>query len=134
MDRQLSRYSTFPLSDDLLESIIALQDDAMIAWCPHIFEPPISGCHPLVGITPLHCSSIHKPLSPRRCPSDRSEFSGRWQTYRHDIHIKYFVNILTTISLYQKTFINSNLVNKIKWMYWFNYKTIISSQRKRSKS
>ena len=46
---------------------------------------------------------------------------------------KYFATKLTIISLYQKSFINNNIVNKIKCLYWFNYKIIIGSSRKTSK-
>ena len=35
---------------------------------------------------------------------------------------------LTTLSLYQSSFINNNIVNKIKCMYRFNYKIVIDSQ------
>ena len=34
------------------------------------------------------------------------------------------------IFLDQKSFINNNIANKIKCMYWFNYKIVIGSQRK----
>ena len=49
--------------------------------------------------------------------------------HRYYDYNKYFVNKLTTISLYQKSFIN-NMVNKIKCIYQFNYKIGIDSQRK----
>ena len=42
----------------------------------------------------------------------------------------YFVNMLTTISLYQKDFVKTNIVNKIKCVHWLNYKKVIGSQRK----
>ena len=46
---------------------------------------------------------------------------------------KYFVNKFTTLSLYHKSFINNNIVNKIQCMYWFNYKLVTGLQRKTSK-
>ena len=49
------------------------------------------------------------------------------------IYNKYFANKLTTLPLHQKSFVYSNIFNKIKCMYWFNYKIVIGSQRKTSK-
>ena len=43
----------------------------------------------------------------------------------------YFVNNLATLFFNQKSFIN-NTVNKIKCIYWFNYRIVIGSQRKTS--
>ena len=34
-----------------------------------------------------------------------------------------------TISLYYKSFINNSIVNKIKYIYWFNYKIVTGSQK-----
>ena len=48
------------------------------------------------------------------------------------IYNKYVVNKLTTLSFYQKSFINSNIVKK-KRMYWFNYKIVIGLQKTTSK-
>ena len=50
--------------------------------------------------------------------------------HRYYIYNKYFVNKLANLSLYQKSFINNNNVNKIKFIYWFNYKIVIGSHRK----
>ena len=41
--------------------------------------------------------------------------------------------MITTPSLYQKSFIENNIDNKTKWMYWFNYEIVIGLQRKMSK-
>ena len=40
---------------------------------------------------------------------------------------KKIVDKFATISLYQQSFI-TNIVNKIKYIYWFNYKIVIGSQ------
>ena len=49
------------------------------------------------------------------------------------INYDFFVNKLTTLSSYQKSFTNSNIISKIKCIYWFNYERVIGSQRKTSK-
>ena len=49
--------------------------------------------------------------------------------YGYYIYNKHFVNKLTTLSLYQTSFM-SYIGNKIKFMYWFNYKIVIGSQKK----
>ena len=49
------------------------------------------------------------------------------------IYNKYFVNKLTTLSLCQRSFINNNIVNKIKHIYWLNLKIEIGSQKATSK-
>ena len=58
---------------------------------------------------------IHKP------PGDadlwlpkRSELSDCWQMHNYYIYNKYFIKKIPTLSLYQKSFINNNTVNKIK--------------------
>ena len=48
--------------------------------------------------------------------------------YRYYIYNKRFVIKLTTLSLYQKSFMYY-IVNKIKFMYWLNYKIVICSQK-----
>ena len=58
-------------------------------------------------------------------------WKGYWQMHRYYIYYKYFVNKLTTLSLYQKSLINNSIMNK-KCMYWFNYKIVIGSQRKQA--
>ena len=52
---------------------------------------------------------------------------------RYYIYNKYFVNKLTTLSWYQASFMNNNIVNKMKCMYWLKYKIVIGLQRKESK-
>ena len=47
--------------------------------------------------------------------------------HRSYIYNKYFVNNHATFFFYQKRFINSNIVNKIKCTYWFNYKIVTGS-------
>ena len=37
--------------------------------------------------------------------------------HRNYTYNRYFVNKLTTLSIYQKSFINDNIVNKIKYVY-----------------
>ena len=76
-----------------------------------------------------HCSTSPKRGDAGPWLLKRSEFSGWWQMGRYCIYNKYFVNKLPTLSLYQKNFINSNIVNKVKCIYWFNYKTVLGSQR-----
>ena len=61
-----------------------------------------------------------------------SELYGCWKMHQYYIYNKYFVDMLTTHSLYQKSFINNTLKN-IKRMYWFHYKIVTGSQRKTSK-
>ena len=76
------------------------------------------------------------PPSPSRCrsmTSKSSELSGCWQMQRYYIYNKYFLNKLATLSLHQKSFINNNIINKIKCIYWINYKILIGLQRKASK-
>ena len=59
-----------------------------------------------------------------------SDLSGCWQMDSYYIYNKYFVNKLTTLSLYQKSFINSSIVDKIKRIYYnYYYKIVIGSQR-----
>ena len=113
-------------------------------WYPHIYEysPPNSGFYLLLGLpSPPHllcCNSVHN-LSGRSgplagpWPLGRSELSGCWQMHIYCIYNKYSLNKLTTLSLNQKAFINSNIVNKIQCKYWFNYKIVNGSQRKSSK-
>ena len=36
------------------------------------------------------------------------------------------------LCLYQMSFINSNIINKIKCIYWFNYKIVIGAQKRAS--
>ena len=52
--------------------------------------------------------------------------------HRYYINHKYFVNNLTTLSIYQKSFINNNIVYNRKSMCSFNYKIVIGSQREKS--
>ena len=103
---------------------------------PHNFElfPPLS-FFPHLSSPPPHCSSIHKPPPRDLGPWSlkRSELSGCWQMHRYYIYNKHFVNNLVTLFFYQTSFIN-NIVNKWKSIYWFNYKTVIGSQRKISKT
>ena len=49
-----------------------------------------------------------------------------------DVTSTIFINKATTLSLYHKCFINNNITNKIKCMYWFNYKIVIGSQKKQT--
>ena len=63
----------------------------------------------------------------------RSELSGSWKMHRCYISKKYFVKNLTTVSLYQKSFISNNIVSKIKCIYWLNYIIVIGSHRKTRK-
>ena len=51
--------------------------------------------------------------------------------YRYDAYNIYFVNKLTTFSLYQKTLVNNSIVNNIKCIYSFNYKIVIDSENNR---
>ena len=101
------------------------------AWCPHTFEPPYLWALPPFGLNPLTVAQFIAP-SPQwdagPWPSKRLELPGYWQMHRCYIYNKYFSRKLTTLSLYQKCFINNNIVSKMKCMYWFNYK-IIGSQR-----
>ena len=71
---------------------------------------------------------ISSPGDAGQWPLKSSELPGCWQMHRYYTCNKYFVNKLTTFSLHQKSFINNNIVNKIKCMYWFNYKIVIGSQ------
>ena len=48
--------------------------------------------------------------------------------YRYYILKNYFAKKLTILFLYQKGFINSNIVNKIKYMYLFNYKIVTDNE------
>ena len=52
------------------------------------------------------------------------------QMLAYYIYNKYFVNKVTTLCLYKKSFINNNMVNKLKCIYWFIYKIVIGSQNK----
>ena len=96
-------------------------------WCPHTFEPPSPSPPPPLGFI-SHFSSIHNPpgdASP--WPLQRSELSSCWQVHRYYIYNKHFANKLTALSLYQESFINNNIVNQLKCIYWFNYKIVIGS-------
>ena len=61
------------------------------------------------------------------------KLSDSWQMHQYYIFNKYFAKKVMTLSLYQKSFIKNNIVNKIKYMCWFNYKIVIGSQKKTSK-
>ena len=90
-----------------------------VARCPHTFElpPPLSyilhlgnPCPP-----PAVAQSISPPGDASPWPLKRSELSVCWQIHKYIVHLqKHFGNKLTTLSLYQKSFINNNIVNKIK--------------------
>ena len=59
----------------------------------------------------------------------RSELLGCWQMHRYYIHYNYFVNKLITLSLYKKSFRKNNIINKVKCIYWFNYRIVVGSQK-----
>ena len=78
--------------------------------------PPTSRLYPPLGLTspPPHTHTVAQSTSP---PGDaspwllkRSELSGCWQMNRYYNCNKYFVNKHTTLSLYQKSFINNSIV------------------------
>ena len=48
--------------------------------------------------------------------------------HRHYIYNKHLVNKLTTLFLYQKSFMNNNIVNKVKCMHSFNNKMVIDNE------
>ena len=102
---------------------------------PRTFEPPHLGALFRTWANPSPLLS-YPPPSPPAAQSIRPlrryqsvTLSGCWQTHRYYIYNKYFVNKLVTVSLYQKSFININMVDKIKCIYWFNYKIVIGSQK-----
>ena len=101
-----------PCNIHIPASILGSDSLATLTWYPHAFDP-------FVG--------------PR--PRKSSELSGCWKMHRYYIYNKYFVHklTLTTRFLYQKSFINIKIVNKINSMHWYNYKKVIGSQRKTSK-
>ena len=98
-----------------------------ISCCPHTFN--LWAFSP-TWAKPPHYSSMHKP--PKRSWSMAFEKVKIVTLHRYCIYNKYFVNNLATLFFYQKSFINNNIVNKIKCIYWFNYKIVIGSQRKTS--
>ena len=67
--------------------------------------------------------------------------TARWRicSFIHNLLIYFLICFLIfqdyslSLCLYQKRFMNNNLVNKIKYIYWFNYKIVIGSQRRISK-
>ena len=99
--------------------------------------PHIWALSPIWATPPPDCSSIHKPPPPpgdaSPWPLKRSALLGCWQMPKYYIYNKYFANKLTTLSLYKKSFINNNIVNKIICIYWFNEKIVIGSQRRKLK-
>ena len=94
----------------------------MLNMVPLHFWPPLHSWNlsPTWATLPTP-STVAQLLSPSGdvClwPMKRSELSGYWQMHRYYIYSKYFINKLTTPSLYQKSFINNSIVNKIKCMY-----------------
>ena len=77
---------------------------------------PAYGLYPPLGLPPTLAQSISPPGDEGPWTLKRSKLSGCWQMHRY-IYNKYFVNKLTTLSLYKKIFINNNIVDKIKWIY-----------------
>ena len=113
--------------------LIYLQFEILV---PSHFLIPHLWAYPPLGLTSFpHCSSTQKP------PPQEITIHDFWKGQNCqvaekciDTYNKCFVNKLTTFSLYQKSFIiTNNIVNKIKHMYWFNYKIETSSQRKTNK-
>ena len=96
---------------------------------------PTSRLYPQLGPTPYTVAQSISP--PKEIPDHdflkRSQLSGCWHMDRYYNYNKYFVNNHTTLSLYQKGFINNNIVNKIKRIYWFNSKIVLGSHRTTSK-
>ena len=88
---------------------------------------------PLELTPPTVAQSISHPGDASLWTLKRSELSGCWQMHGYYICNKCFVNKLTTLSLFQKSFINNNMVSKIRCIYWFSYKIVIGSQRTTSK-
>ena len=84
-----------------------------------LVNPLISGLYPTLGLNSLPIVVQFPPADAGPWLLIRSELSGYWEMYRYYIYNKYFVNKLTTIFLYQKGFINNNIINKIRRMYWF---------------
>ena len=83
-----------------------------VGWCTHTFGPPptISVLYPPLGLT--HSPTVAQSIIPpgdagRPWPMKWSELLGCWQMHRYCTYKKYFVNKLTTLSLYKKSFINN---------------------------
>ena len=111
-----------------------------ISWCPHTFNietPDLWALSPTWAneppSPPSPPSNVALSISPfRRCRSmtfEKVRIARCWQMHIYYIYNKYFVNKLTTLSLYQKSFINSNIVIKIKCVYWSNYKTVTKEKQ-----
>ena len=99
-------------------------------WTP----PLTSGLYPPLGLPPplllSHCSSIYK--SPQEMLIHDLWKDQNCQVADKCIDTTFTINILYTslpLSLYQNSIINNNMVNKITWINWFNYKVVIASQR-----
>ena len=97
-------------------------------------SPHFSGTH-LWALFPTwaipRCSSIHKSPSRSRSMTFEQIRTVRLLSNTSMLHLqKTYVNKLTTLSLNQKSFINSSTVSKIKCMYWLNYRIVTGSQRK----
>ena len=107
------------------------------SWCPHTFESPQLWASSLTWVNPPPHPIVAQSISPpRRCRSmtfEKVRIVGFLTSGWYYIYNKYFVNKLTTLSLYKKSFINNNIVNKTKCIYWFNCKIVIGSQRTTTK-
>ena len=106
-----------------------------LSWCPRTFDHHLWLSTPL-GLPPSSTVTQFISQSPGDAgpwPLNRSVLSGCWQMHRYCIYNKYFITKLITPSLYQKSLINNSIVNKIKCMYWLNYKIVIGLKRKTSK-
>ena len=92
--------------------------------------PHLWAFFPTWANTSTVAQSIKSSRRSRSMAFEKSELSDCWQMHRYYIYNKYFVNNLATLFFYQKSFINNNIVSKIKCIYWFNYKIVSSSQKK----
>ena len=93
-------------------------------WAPHLLALSPTNSPPPYP----HYSSVHKP--PRRW-----RLSMTFEKVRIVYNCnKYFLNKFTTLSLYKNSFINNNILSKIKSIYGFNYEIVIGSQRTTKKT
>ena len=77
----------------------------------------------IMNFNKIRCFTLYADI-----PTLSSHF---WTAPNSFIYNKYFVNKLAILFLYQQSFINNDIVNKIKCIYWFSYKIVVVSHKKK---
>ena len=90
-------------------------EGSYFSWCFQTFEPPLPLDFPPYAKPPIAHKSHPGDTGPWTL--NRLELSSCWQMHRYYVYNKYFITKLTTSSLYEKSLISTNIVNKTKRVY-----------------